>query len=121
MSDLIDIREEINERMDEGASLEDVEAELIESQDHLGDDEKAALWLFAWSFVPRVRQRSEALRLSGAVLEGHRFGNGGSAQMLARVTDAVRDHEGVTRRRLEGPRDEDDALYRRVRLALDSV
>ena len=121
MLDIIDLREKIGERMNEGASLDDVEAELIESQDHLGDDEKAALWLFAWSFVPPVHQRSEALRLSGAVLEGHRFGDGGSAQILARVMDAIREHQGVTRRRMGGSRNEDDALYRRVQLALGAT
>ena len=55
MPDLIDVREEIDERMRAGASLDDVESELIVAQDHLDTDEKAALWLFAWSFVPPVR------------------------------------------------------------------
>ena len=68
---LIEIRDTITERMDHGSSLDDVEAELIESQDQLDDDEKAALWLFAWSFVPPLRQRNEALRLAGALMEGY--------------------------------------------------
>jgi hypothetical protein len=68
---LIELRETITERMDQGSSLDDVEAELIESQDQLDDDEKAALWLFAWSFVPPLRQRNEALRLAGALMEGY--------------------------------------------------
>ena len=59
--DMIDLRETIAERMDGGASLDQVETELIESQDNLNDDEKATLWLFAWSFVPLARQRLEAL------------------------------------------------------------
>src|SRR5437762_4771604 len=96
MQDLIDLREEIGERMRAGTPLDDVESELIEPQDHLSADEKAALWLFAWSFVPPARQRSEALRLSGAVLEGHRFGDG-LAHVLAGLRNAIRDHQGATR------------------------
>jgi hypothetical protein len=122
MPDLIDLREEIGERMRAGASLDDVESGLIAAQDHLDADEKAALWLFAWSFVPPVRQRNEALRLSGAVLEGHRFDDGAPpADVFAGVRDAVREHQGATRNRIGGPRREDDALYRRVDEALDSV
>jgi hypothetical protein len=65
MPDIIELRDEITERMDEGISLDQVELELIERQDHLGDEEKAALWLFAWSLVPLVRQARPALQLSG--------------------------------------------------------
>ena len=121
MQDLIDLREEIGERMRAGTPLDDVESELIEPQDHLDADEKAALWLFAWSFVPPARQRSEALRLSGAVLEGHGFGDGAPAHVLSGLRDAVREHQGATRTRIGGPRREDDALYRRVDEALGSV
>jgi hypothetical protein len=60
--------------MDRGSSVDEIDAELIDSQDHLDDLEKAALWLFAWSFVPLVRQRQEALRLSGALMEGYPLG-----------------------------------------------
>jgi hypothetical protein len=62
-ADIIELRNAIAERMDEGASLDEVETELIERQDHLDEEERAALWLFAWSFVPLARQRMEALRL----------------------------------------------------------
>lgn len=68
---LIELRDTITERMGQGSSLDDVEAELIDSQDQLHDDEKAALWLFAWSFVPPLRQRDEAIRLAGALMEGY--------------------------------------------------
>jgi hypothetical protein len=68
---LVELRDTITERMDQGSSLDDVEAELIDSQDQLDDCEKAALWLFAWSFVPPLRQRNEALRLAGALMEGY--------------------------------------------------
>jgi len=81
MADIVELRDTITERMDAGASLDEVETELIESQDHLDEEEKAALWLFAWSFVPLARQRLEALRLAGAVLEGYRLGPTPSAQM----------------------------------------
>ena len=80
MADIIELRETIAERMDEGASLDEVETELIDSQDHLDDEEKAALWLFAWSFVPLARQRIEASRLAGALLEGYRLGGSASAE-----------------------------------------
>ena len=73
MADMIELRETIAEQMDDGASLDQVEAELIAPQDQLDEEEKAALWLYAWSFVPLARQRTEALRLFGAVLEGYRF------------------------------------------------
>ena len=52
MSDIIELRSAITGRMDEGVSLAQVETELIEPQDHLDDEEKAALWLFAWSLDP---------------------------------------------------------------------
>jgi hypothetical protein len=58
MAEIIELREAITERMDDGASLNEVDAELIESQDQLDDEEKAALWLFAWSFVPLARPRN---------------------------------------------------------------
>jgi hypothetical protein len=71
ITELIELRETITERMGQGSSLDDVDAELIDSQDQLDDDEKAALWLFAWSFVPPLRQRNEAIRLAGALMEGY--------------------------------------------------
>jgi hypothetical protein len=51
---MIELRRAITERMDDGASLGDVDATLIESQPQLDEDEKAALWLLAWSTVPLV-------------------------------------------------------------------
>lgn len=55
MPDLIELRETIAERMDAGASLDQVEVELIEPQGHLDDEQKAVLWLFAWSLEPLAR------------------------------------------------------------------
>jgi hypothetical protein len=53
------ILEEIRSRMRHGASIDDVDLELIE-RTGLSADEKAALWLYAWSFVPRRQQRASA-------------------------------------------------------------
>ncbi len=60
LAEIIELRDAITERMDCGASLDEVEAELIESQEDLDEEEKAALWLFAWSSLPLVRPRSTA-------------------------------------------------------------
>ena len=50
---------EIRRRMRRGDSIDDVDLELIERAD-LSANEKAALWLYAWSFVPRRQQRASA-------------------------------------------------------------
>jgi hypothetical protein len=50
---------EIRGRMRRGDSIDDVDLELIE-RTGLSADEKAALWLYAWSFVPRRQQRASA-------------------------------------------------------------
>ena len=43
------LQDEIALRVDRGEKLADVEAELVDSAVALSDDERAALWLFAWS------------------------------------------------------------------------
>jgi hypothetical protein len=53
------ILDEIRRRMRHGDSIDDVDLELIE-RTGLSADEKAALWLYAWSFVPRRQQRASA-------------------------------------------------------------
>lgn len=53
------ILDEIRSRMRHGESIDDVDLELIE-RSGLSTDEKAALWLYAWSFVPRRKQRASA-------------------------------------------------------------
>ncbi len=53
------ILDEIRGRMRHGDSIDDVDHELIE-RTGLSPDEKAALWLYAWSFVPRRQQRASA-------------------------------------------------------------
>ena len=46
-------RREIARRLDAGNDLEEVEAEIIDVCPELSDDERAALWLFAWSYRGR--------------------------------------------------------------------
>ena len=48
--------------MEAGRPLHDAE-EVINDEGHdLSEDERAALWLWAWSLLSQHRQRSEALR-----------------------------------------------------------
>jgi hypothetical protein len=54
--------------MSRGGSVDEVDAEIIEPSG-FSADEKAALWLYAWSYVPRRTQRKSAelhLRLAAA-------------------------------------------------------
>jgi len=44
------LQDEIALRLDRGESLIEVQAELVETADCLSEDERAALWLFAWSY-----------------------------------------------------------------------
>jgi alkylhydroperoxidase family enzyme len=46
-------RREIARRLDAGDDLDEVEAEIIDVCRELSDDERAALWLFAWSYRER--------------------------------------------------------------------
>lgn len=45
--------------MERGATFDEVEESIINDAPY-DDDEKAALWLFAWSFIPLGKQRYEA-------------------------------------------------------------
>ena len=54
-------RADVRRRMSRGGSVDDVEAEIIEPSS-FNDDEKAALWLYAWSYVPGRMQRRWAER-----------------------------------------------------------
>jgi hypothetical protein len=49
------VQDEIALRLDRGESLADVEAELIDAAVAMSDDERAALWLFAWSYQASER------------------------------------------------------------------
>lgn len=52
----------IAERMERGGSVDDVDEEII-GPSPFTNEQKAALWLYAWSYVPPARQRYEARRL----------------------------------------------------------
>jgi hypothetical protein len=43
-----DIRTTIREQVEDGASLEQVDSELIDSLAELDDDARSSLWLYAW-------------------------------------------------------------------------
>ena len=43
-------RRQIMQRLDAGSDLDEIEDELINSLSEVSDDERAALWLFAWSY-----------------------------------------------------------------------
>jgi hypothetical protein len=49
----------IAQMMERGATFDEVEADVIHDAP-CDSDEKAALWLYAWSFMPRGRQRYRA-------------------------------------------------------------
>ncbi len=44
------VQDDIAARLDRGEKLADVESELVDSAVAVSDDERAALWLFAWSY-----------------------------------------------------------------------
>jgi hypothetical protein len=54
-------RTDVRRRMSRGGSVDDVDAEIIEPS-MLSTNEKAALWLYAWSYVPARMQRRWADR-----------------------------------------------------------
>ena len=61
MSTLQEYQADVAARMRRGDSFASVEDEVIDPSP-LSDREKAALWLFGWSFVNWRRQRREAVR-----------------------------------------------------------
>lgn len=60
---VLELQKRIRARMRSGDSLEDVEEQIIDPA-HLDPDQKAVLWLYAWSLVPRRKQRAEVTRLT---------------------------------------------------------
>jgi hypothetical protein len=66
MDSLFRLQERVASLMQGGASLDHVEMEVVESSD-LDPDQKAALWLYAWSFVEGQEQRAQAARYIAAV------------------------------------------------------
>jgi hypothetical protein len=55
--------------LSEGASLEHVEAELIERCD-MNNDEKSALWLYAWFLADRPARPERDVRACAALFAG---------------------------------------------------
>jgi hypothetical protein len=122
MDKLVEVRDLITERMEAGDTLEQMESVINSSG--LGEDEQSALWLFAWSYLPGLAQRSKAIAASQALAETY-DGPGPeadlaqtSAEKLSDVMEAVREHEDRTRSRAAPRRPADDWLYQRVRQAL---
>ena len=60
MSTLKQLQGDVARRMRRGDTFASVEAEVIDPSG-LSDAEKAALWLYGWSFVNWRRQRREAV------------------------------------------------------------
>lgn len=57
------LRDETALRLEAGARSVDVQSDLIDSASGLTEDERAALWLFAWAYRPSTaRQRADARR-----------------------------------------------------------
>lgn len=50
------LRDLVAHRLERGARVADVEDELIEAAPGLSEDERAALWLFAWAYRPGGRR-----------------------------------------------------------------
>jgi hypothetical protein len=62
---VVALQENVHQRMRHGGSIDDVDTEIIEPSP-LDADQKAALWLYAWSCMPRRMQR----RSAQSMLEG---------------------------------------------------
>jgi hypothetical protein len=61
--ELRQLQHEIVDRMAAGASLNEIEDELIAPAEGLTEDARSALWLYAWSFQNTSRQRYAADQL----------------------------------------------------------
>jgi hypothetical protein len=60
------LRDELAAQLDGGASSADVQDELVETAQGLSEDERAALWLFAWAYRPTpLRQAGRTLESVG--------------------------------------------------------
>ena len=58
------LQDEITARLDRGEDLDDVQEELIEPVVGLSEDERAALWLFGWSYQATGRHETERVPAS---------------------------------------------------------
>ena len=122
MNKVVELRNEIAECMEAGDTLEQMETEIDSSG--LSEEERSALWLFAWSYLPGVADRNRAIAASQMLSETYdgpgpaEHESPSSAEKLADVMEAVREHENRTRSRAVPRRPADDWLYKRVRAAL---
>jgi len=106
MSTLKQLQGDVARRMRRGDAFATVEEQVIDPSP-LSEEEKAALWLYGWSFVSHLRQRSEAVahidrlergivrRPSAPILRTARTDLGVAR---ADLEDAVRDHHATMRR-----------------------
>jgi hypothetical protein len=69
MSALKQAQAEIASRMRQGETFETVEDEVIDCST-FSEAEKAALWLYGWSFVDWRRQRREAVAHIDRLIDG---------------------------------------------------
>ncbi len=60
------LREEITERVRQGDALDDIEAAVLPPRASLDEDERSALWLFAWV---GVEQRARFVARPGELVE----------------------------------------------------
>ncbi|MBV9413696.1 MAG: hypothetical protein JO363_01845 [Solirubrobacterales bacterium] len=60
------VRDEISVWLEHGAGLSEVEGKLIEAAPALSEDERAALWLFGWSYRPSASRESARVTRSMA-------------------------------------------------------
>jgi hypothetical protein len=60
---------EIASRMGQGATFDSIEDEIIDPS-AFSEAEKAALWLYGWSFVDWRRQRREAVAQIDRLVDG---------------------------------------------------
>jgi hypothetical protein len=122
MNKVVALRNEIAECMEAGDTLEQMETEIDSSG--LSEEERSALWLFAWSYLPGAADRNRAIAASQMLSETYdgpgpaKDESPSSAEKLADVMEAVREHENRTRSRAVPRRPADDWLYKRVRAAL---
>jgi IS5 family transposase len=122
MNKVVALRNQIAECMEAGDTLEQMETEINSSG--LSEEERSALWLFPWSYLPGAAQRNKAIAASQMLAETY-DGPGAveeeapsSGEKLADIMEAVREHEDRTRSRAGSRRPADDWLYKRVRAAL---
>jgi hypothetical protein len=123
MNKVIALRNQIAECMEAGDTLEQMETEINSSG--LAEEERSALWLFAWSYLPDVAQRNKAIAATEMLAETYDGPSSvdeahSSTEKLADVMEAVREHEDRTRSRAGPHRPADDWLYKRVRAALSN-